>query len=151
MTAVESSGSGARGKVPGHLWVVGVLALLWNGMGAFDYLATQFKLEFYMKQFTPEQLSYFVGFPAWAVSGWAFGVWGAFVGSIGLLLRKRWSVWAFAVSIVGMVVSSIYTFGLSEGAKIMGTGGAIFTGIIWVVAVFLLLYARAQAKRGTLA
>jgi len=33
----------------------------------------------------------------------------------------------------------------------MGTGGAIFTAIIWVVAIFLLLYARAQAKRGALA
>ncbi|MCU0234152.1 MAG: hypothetical protein MUE90_09020 [Thermoanaerobaculales bacterium] len=150
MTAVESSGSGARARTPVHLWVVGVLALLWNGMGAFDYVATQFKLEFYMQQFTPEQLAYFYGFPAWAVSGWAFGVWGAFVGSIGLLLRKRWAVWAFAASIAGMVVSSVYTFGLSEGVKIMGTGGAIFTAIIWVVAIFLLLYARAQAKRGVL-
>ncbi len=77
-------------------------------------------------------------------------MWGAFVGSIGLLLRKRWAVWAFAASIAGMVVSSVYTFGLSEGVKIMGTGGAIFTAIIWVVAIFLLLYARAQAKRGVL-
>jgi hypothetical protein len=150
MAAVESSGSRARGKAPVHLWVVGVLALLWNAIGAFDYLATQVELKFYLQQFTPEQLSYFYGFPAWAVSGWAFGVWGAFVGSIGLLLRRKWSVWAFAVSIAGMVVSSLYTFGLSEGVKIMGTGGAIFTAVIWAVAIFLLIYARAQAKRGVL-
>jgi len=150
MAAVESSGSGARGKAPVHLWLVGVLALLWNTIGAFDYLASQFKLEFYMKQFTPEQLSYFYGFPAWAVAGWAFGVWGAFAGSIGLLLRKSWSVWAFAASIVGMVVSSIYTLALSEGMKIMGSGALMFSAIIWVVAIFLLLYAWAQAKRGVL-
>jgi len=76
MAAAGTSGRGARVRTPVHLWVVGVLALLWNAMGAFDYLATQFKLEFYVKQFTPEQLSYFYGFPAWAVAGWAFGVWG---------------------------------------------------------------------------
>jgi hypothetical protein len=31
-----------------HLWIVGVPAFLWNFMGAFDYLATQLKLESYM-------------------------------------------------------------------------------------------------------
>ncbi|HSN55286.1 MAG TPA: hypothetical protein VLT32_11470 [Candidatus Sulfomarinibacteraceae bacterium] len=150
MTAAETYAGEARPKTPVHLWIVGVLALLWNAMGAFDYLATQLELEFYMSQFTPEQLAYFYGFPAWAVAGWAFGVWGAFAGSLGLLLRKKWSVWAFAASLAGMLVSSIYTLGLTDGAQIMGTTGMIFTGVIWVVAILLLVYARAQANRGVL-
>jgi hypothetical protein len=133
-----------------HLWIIAVLALLWNLMGAFDYLATKLELEFYMSQFSPEQLAYFYGFPAWAVAGWAFGVWGAVAGSAGLLLRRKWSVWAFAVSLAGMLVSSIYTLGLSEGAAMMGAGGVIFTAVIWVVAIFLLVYARAMANRGVL-
>ena len=37
-------------------------------LGAFDYLATQLQFEPYMSQFTEEQLSYFYGFPAWAVA-----------------------------------------------------------------------------------
>lgn len=150
MTAAESYAGEARPKTPVHLWIIGVLTLLWNLMGAFDYLATQLELEFYMSQFTPEQLAYFYGFPAWAVSGWAFGVWGAVAGSLGLLLRKKWSVWAFAVSLAGMLVSSIYTLGLSDGAQMMGAGGVIFTVVIWAVAIFLLVYARAMANRGVL-
>jgi hypothetical protein len=147
--AAGSIGSGS-GKAPVHLWIVGVLALLWNAMGAFDYLATQFQFEPYMSQFTEEQLAYFYAFPAWAVAGWAFGVWGAFVGSIALLLRKKWAVWAFAVSLVGMAVSSLYTLVLTDGASMMGPGGVIFTVIVWLVAIFLLLYARAMARRGVL-
>jgi hypothetical protein len=139
-----------RARTPVHLWIVGVLALLWNLMGAFDYLATQLRLDFYMSQFTEEQLEYFYGFPAWAVAGWAFGVWSGLVGSIGLLARRRWAVWAFAVSIAGMVVSSIYTLLLSRGAEMAGAGGMVFSAIIWVVAIFLLLYSRALAKRGVL-
>ena len=150
MTVAETSAGEARGKTPAHLWIVGVLALLWNLMGAFDYVATQFKLEFYMKNFSEEQLAFFYGFPAWAVAGWAFGVWGAFVGSVGLLLRKKWAVWAFAVSLAGMIVSSIYSFGLSDGASMMGTFEYIFTAVIWVVAIALLAYARVQANRGVL-
>ena len=142
-------GSGS-GKAPVHLWIVGVLALLWNAMGAFDYLATQLQFEAYMSQFTEEQLAYFYGFPAWAVAGWAFGVWGAFVGSIALLLRKTWAVWAFAVSLAGMLVSSLYTVVLTDGVSMMGAAGVVFTVVIWVVAIVLLLYARAMARRGVL-
>ena len=119
-------------------------------MGVVDYLATQLRWEPYMGQFTAEQLDYFYGFPAWAVAAWAFGVWGALAGSLGLLRRRRWAVWAFGVSLAGMLVSSFYNFGLTEGTKIMGTGGLIFTAVIWVVAIFLFLYARAMAKRGVL-
>ena len=147
MSAAES---GAVRRTPVHLWIVGVLSLLWNAMGAFDYLATQLKADFYMSQFTPEQLEYFYAYPAWAVAGWAFGVWGALAGSILLLARSRWAVWAFGVSIAGMVVSTVYSLALSNGAEMMGSGAVVFTAVIWVVAIFLLVYACRQAKAGVL-
>ena len=103
-----------------------------------------------MSQFTEEQLAYFYGFPAWAVSGWAFAVWSAVVGSVGLLLRRKWSVWAFAVALIGMAVSSIYTFGVSNGAEMMGSGGVIFSVVIWAISIFLLVYTWSQTKRGVL-
>ena len=32
-------------RAPMHLWIVGVLSLLWNAMGVFDYLATKLRLQ----------------------------------------------------------------------------------------------------------
>lgn len=151
MAVSNPEGSAASRPTPIHLWIVGVLSLLWNAMGAFDYLATHLRLDFYMSQFTQEQLAYFYNYPSWAVAGWAFGVWGALAGSIGLLLRRRWAVWAFAVSIAGMIVTSLYTLVLSNGLEIMGAGNLVFTVVIWAVAIFLLQYARAMASRGVLA
>jgi hypothetical protein len=150
MTATETSGGDAGRKAPVHFWIVAILALLWNAFGAFDYLATQLELDFYMGAFNDEQLAYFYGFPAWSVAAWAFGVWGAVAGSVGLLLRKKWAVWAFAVSIAGMVVNGIYTFGLTNGLEIMGEAAPIITAVIWVVAIFLMVYAIAMKKRGIL-
>jgi len=150
MSVNEMNAGEARRRTPVHLWIIGVLALLWNVMGAVDYLATQLQLESYMSQFTEEQLAYFYGFPAWAVSGWAFAVWSAVVGSVGLLLRRKWSVWAFAVALIGMAVSSIYTFGVSNGAEMMGSGGVIFSVVIWAISIFLLVYTWLQVKRGVL-
>jgi hypothetical protein len=46
-------------STPRHLWVVGVLSLLWNLFGAMDYVMTQTQNEAYMGQFTPKQLEFF--------------------------------------------------------------------------------------------
>ena len=135
---------------PVHLWVVGILSLLWNSFGAFDYLATHMQLDFYVAQFTEQQRAYFESFPSWFVAAWAFGVWGALAGSIGLLLARRWAVWAFAVSLAGLAVNTLYSFGLSDGAEVMGTAGAVMTALIWVVAIALLAYSVRQKNRGVL-
>lgn len=74
MRGNEADSSELNGSSPRHVWVVGGLALLWSAMGAFDYLATQLEWEFYMGQFTEEQLAYFYGFPAWTVAAWALAV-----------------------------------------------------------------------------
>ncbi len=150
MTSTTAPEGEERRRIPVHLWIVGILSLLWNSMGAFDYLASQLQLDFYMSQFTEAQLAYFYAYPSWAVAGWAFGVWGAFAGSIGLLLRCKWALWAFGISIIGLVVSSIYSFALSNGVEVMGTGGAIFTAVIWIVAILLLVYTCGQTKNGVL-
>jgi len=137
-------------RVPRHLWIVGGLSLLWNAVGALDYSASQLRIESYMGQFTPEQLAYFYGFPAWAVAAWAIAVWGALLGSLSLLLRKAWAVLLFGVSIVAMVLTGIYSYVLTDGLALMGTGGAIFTAVIWLIAFSLYFYARAMVRRGVL-
>ena len=148
MTGSDNVETSAR--TPVHLWIVGILALLWNMMGAFDYLATQLQLDFYMSNFSEEQLTYFYSFPAWAISGWAIAVWSALAGSIGLLLRKKWSLYAFVVSLVGMIVSSIYTLGMSNGLEIMGSSAIYMTVVIWIISIFLVSYACMHGKNGVL-
>ena len=138
-------------KAPVHLWIVGILAVLWNAVGCFDYFATQSQMEAYMSQFTPEQLEYFYGFPVWVDASWAIAVWGSLLASLLLLLRKAWAVWLFGLAILGMAGTSLYSFVLSDGMALMGSGAAIFTAVIWVIALFLFFYSRAMAKRGVLA
>ena len=138
-------------NVPIHLWIMGVVSLLWNCFGATDYLMTQLQIEAYMSQFSQEQLTYFYGFPAWANAAWALGVWGSVLGSVGLLLRQRWAVWAFAASILGLIGTSIYTMVLTNGHAVMGGMSAVmFSIVIWVITIGLFLYARWMSARGVL-
>ena len=138
-------------RAPWHLWVVGILAILWNAMGAFDYLMTETQNEAYMSQFTAEQLDFFYGFPAWVVAFWAIAVWGGVLGSVLLLLRKKLAVGVFLVSFLAMVVTSFHNFVLSDGLEVMGGPGAlVFSALVFVFALFLYLYARVMRDRGVL-
>ena len=136
---------------PKHLWIIGIIPLLWNMMGAYDYLMTQTRNEAYMAQFEPAQLEYFYNFPTLVVVFWAFAVWCSVLGSVLLLMRKRLAVPVFMVSFVSMVITAIYNFGLSDGMEVMGTTGLVFTLVIFFVALGLVLYSRAMRIRDVLA
>jgi hypothetical protein len=136
---------------PKHLWVVGVVSLLWNAVGAFDYLMTQTRNASYMSQFSEEQLEFFYGFPMWVEGAWAIAVWGALAGSVMLLFTKRLSVGLFLVSLVAMVLTTIHNYFLSNGLEVNGDPFSIvFTVVIALISIALFLYARAMAAKGVL-
>jgi len=130
------------GRTPRHLWVVGVISLLWNGFGAFDYVMSQTRNEAYLAQFSEAERAYFESFPAWTEAAWALGVWGAVLGSVLLLARSRHSVFAFAISLGGLAVSTVFQFVLSSPPASLQNAGMIGLNVfIWIVAIGLLLYA----------
>jgi hypothetical protein len=142
----------AETRTPWHLWVVGVLSLIWNAGGAFDYLMTRTGAEWYVANLAPEQVAHMNAFPLWMDIAWPIGVWGAVIGSIGLLLCKAWAVWAFGLSLIGLLFATIYNFVLTDGMAIMGgTAVVLFNIALWAVAILLLLYAMAMKTRGVLA
>jgi len=138
-------------RAPKHLWFVGIVALLWNAMGAFDYLMTQTRNEAYMANFTVEQLEYFYGFPSWLVAVWATAVWGGVLGAVLLLMRRRLAVVVFLVSLIAMVITTLYNYGFSNGMEVMGDAFALgFTAAIFVASLVFYRYARRMDQQGVL-
>jgi len=138
-------------RTPWHLWVIGAIAVLWNAMGAFDYVMTETRNAAYMSAFTPEQLAFFYRLPGWVIAAWAIAVWGGILGALLLLLRRRLAVWVFLVSVVAMVVTTIHNYVLSNGLEIFADAGShALTAAIFVIALGLFIYARAMSKRGVL-
>ena len=89
-----------------------------------------------MSQFTPEQLEYFYGFPAWLDAFWALAVWGGVLGALLLLTRRRAAVPVLLTSLVAMVVISIHNFVLTDGLDVMGGAGVAFSGVIVFIRPF---------------
>ena len=139
-------------KTPWHIWLIGIVSLLWNGAGAFDYVMTTTRNAAYMSQFTPDQLEFFYIFPVWFMASWAIAVWAAVLGSVLLLLRSGYAPLVFALSLLGLIGTSLYSFVLSDVSYValVGTAAIWFTLAIGVVAVLLWLYARAMRQNGVL-
>lgn len=139
-------------KTPMHLWIVGVISLLWNSFGGYDYVMTQTENADYLAMFTPEQKAYFLSFPTWMEVFWALGVWGAVAGSVLLLMRSRHAVTALAVSLLGLAVSTFWQFFLSgvDTTALFGPVPLVMNAVIWVICIALLLYARRQMANGVL-
>ncbi|WP_332811818.1 hypothetical protein [Sphingomonas sp.] len=138
-------------RAPVHLWIVGILALLWNAFGAFDYVMSQTQNAAYLAQFSDADRLYFNSFPAWAVAGWALGVWGGLVGSLLLLARSRHAEFAFGLSLLGLLVATIYQHVLSAMPADLKTGPMVAMNVaIWAVAIGLFVYAHRMRARGIL-
>ena len=143
-------------RTPVHLWIVGVLALLWNAIGAFDYLMTRMRNTDYLASMMPTvdpnaMLAWIDGFPIWASFGWGLGVWGGVAGSILLLMRSRWAVPVFAASLLGAVMGLGYQ--IVAAPPLAGAEGVVNDAMPYViigVALAQFLYARAMKAKGVL-
>ena len=128
---------------PWHLWLVGIIGLLWSAMGVVSFILTQMNVEAVMSRFPPQQREYFESFPLWAVALWALGVFGGAVGSLLLLLRNRLAFEVLLGSAVAAIAFNLGGLYLLGGLQVMReTGGLGFTTMPIVFAALLAYYAR---------
>ena len=137
---------------PKHLWVVGILSLLWNAYGAYDYTMSHIGGAAYFESMglDAEVFAWFETLPMWSVAAWAVGVWGSVLGSVLLLLRSRHAATAFMLSAIGAVVSFCYQFLSERPASLEGGLATIMPLVIQILIVAQWYYARRQGAAGVL-
>jgi hypothetical protein len=67
-----------------------------------------------------------------------------------MLGRSRWAFHVFVASLAAFLLSLVYSFGLSDQAKVMGQQMVIVDAVILAGCVFFVWYSRLMAKRGVL-
>ena len=140
-------------KTPIHLWIVGIVSLFWNAGGAFDYVMTRTNAAEYLAAQPDARLMMLDQAPLWFGFTWAMGVWFSVIGSLLLLMRSRFAGATFALSLIGLLGSAVYTYGIADGGSMVAaaaTAAIVFTIAIPVLLVLQWLYARAMTRRGVL-
>ncbi len=141
-------------RTPAHLWIVGILSLLWSCIGCVDYFMSRTRNSGYLKSMMPDvdpqaMLNYIDGFPIWASIGWGLGVWLGLAGSVLLLMRSRYAVWALGLSFVGAILGLGYQL-VNPMPGVAGFMVTVMPIIIIAIAAALFLYARSIEKKGLL-
>ncbi|MFK8053001.1 MAG: hypothetical protein AB8F65_08490 [Woeseiaceae bacterium] len=123
---------------------VAVLAIAWNTMGLAAF-AQQMTMD---TGALPEaQRTFYESVPLWATGAFAIAVIFGTLGSIALLLRKRWSVVALALSVIGVVVQMLHSLLLGDGLAIFGNAALVLPLTTLAVGVALWVLAVSSAKK----
>ena len=127
-------------------WLLGAITLLWNVMGAINFIV-QFNTEI-VAAYRESERVIIADRPVWATAAFALAVFGGALGSLLLLLKKRFAYPVFIVSLLGVIVSMIHA--LSSGINF---GVDELVGILLMplaVAAFLIGYAKYAERKGWL-
>ncbi len=137
-------------NTPTWFKVVAALALLWNLLGCVAF--------FFDLRLSPEDLAalpeaqqaLYAARPAWAVAATAIAVFGGVLGSVGLLLRRKWAFPVLALSLLGILVQDFGLFVLADGASLAGPVAVVLQAVVLVVGIGLVLLSRRGIARGWL-
>lgn len=126
---------------PAHRWIA-FAALAWNLLGLLAF-AMQFTMSAEQAAALPAaDRAVHDATPAWLMAAFALAVGGGVLGSVGLLLRRRWAVAAFAVSLGALLVQVAGGYLATPLWRASGMAGAAMPALLLLVAVLLLRYAR---------
>ncbi|GAA4052182.1 hypothetical protein [Parerythrobacter jejuensis] len=145
-----------RNTAPWHVWVVGLLALFWNGFGATDYTMTQTENRGWFESMgfdagtTDAILAFMDSAPMWTHAAWALGVWGGVLAAILLMMRNKLAVPVFAVSLLGAFLGLVNYWTADYPPELRQIADSSMMYIVVLIAAFWLFYAYRMKTAGVL-
>ncbi len=95
-------------KLPIWFWIVSVLALIWNLLGVVAFVMQLTMSDEARAQLPELERTMYANIPSWYMFAFSVAVVFGALGCVGLLLRKKWAVTLFFVSILGIIAQQIY-------------------------------------------
>lgn len=128
-----------------HLLIAGA-ALVWNLLGLLAFVMQVRMSPAQVAALPAAERAVYAATPAWITAAFALAVAAGVLGSIGLLLRQRWAVAAFTVSLLALIVQIAGGYLVTPLWQATGASGAVLPALLLVIAVVLLRYARGVAR-----
>jgi hypothetical protein len=137
-----------KSVVPFWFWAIATLALLWNLMGCAFFGIEVFAQEEAMESMTQAQKEWARSIPRWIYFVYGLAVSTGVAGSVGLFLRKGWTIAAFAICLLAVIVQMVYTMIIGGGLQVMGPSGLVMPSLVIGIAAALLWFSWFARSRG---
>ncbi|CAM1354982.1 hypothetical protein [Tenacibaculum ascidiaceicola] len=131
-------------------WIIGVAALVWNGLGVMQYLGMAYMTDEVKAALPEAERALYDNIPSWVTAAFAIAVFGGLIGSAFLLMRKKLARPMFLISLIAIIVQMSYNLFMSKAAEVYGPGSVIMPIMVIVIGVFLLMYSKKTIAKGWL-
>ncbi|HEX8223056.1 MAG TPA: hypothetical protein VF605_04470 [Allosphingosinicella sp.] len=133
---------------PAWFRIVALVAVLWNAFGLYQYLMSVGLFGDPTASLTEAQRAVVATIPAAITGAFATGTLAGLIGSLGLLLRKRWALPLLVLSLLALAILEGWIVFLSGALEAFG--GIALPATIVVVALLLAWLAWHARRRGWL-
>ena len=131
-------------------WLVAIIALVWNLIGvAMFWMQVNTGAEG-LAQMTEPQRQVYEATPAWLNIAFAVAVFGGVLGALGVLMKKRWAVTMFFVSLLALLVQMIGAYLVTPAWDAYGPAGLVMPVVLILIAQLFWRYAQKCVVRGWL-
>jgi hypothetical protein len=133
-------------KAPGWFLVVAVVALLWNLLGVFAFIAQMTMSPEALAALPQDQQDLYTSMPTWATVAFAVAVNFGALGSLLLVLKKNMAGLFLQLSLAAVIVQNFHSSFMTNALEVYGAQALIMPVSIIIVAIYLVFLA-AKAKR----
>jgi len=129
-------------KAPIWFWVIAVIALLWNLMGLMAFVIDTTMSAEAIAELPADHQALINSTPIWVKIAYGLAVVCGTLGSIGLLMRKRWAFPVFVVSLLGVIAQQTHIFFLSDTLKVLGNSILALPILVLTGAILLVIFSK---------
>lgn len=130
----------AQIKIPKWFWALAVIFLLWNLMGIVSFFGHTFITEEALAKLPDNERELYGDYPFWTTIIFAIATFGGLIGSIGLLLKRKWSKQFFIISFLAIVPQMIHNVFFTKSIEVYGTAQAITMPVLVVLIGAILIW-----------
>ena len=130
-------------KPPMWFLVISIIALVWNALGVFAYLGQSLMTDEMLAQLPEADQQMYANLPSWYISAFAVAVFAGTIGSLGLVIKKKWAFYVLIISLVAAIAQMYYLAFVLKMANTM-------TPLIIIVGMALAWLADYATKKGWL-
>ena len=135
---------------PVWFWVISVMALLWFLMDTSAFVMRVFMTDDVVRAMPESQQHLYRNMPVWVNIVFAGEVFGGAFGCVGLLLKKKWALPLFAVSILGVLSQTFHVYFLSDAISTMGTPAVVMPLLAILIGTGMIGLTRSAISKGWL-
>ncbi|MBL1279914.1 MAG: hypothetical protein COA33_006565 [Fluviicola sp.] len=138
-------------KVPIWFWIVAVIFFLWNIMGVLSFFMHTFMPEDALALLPEKERQLYDSYPMWGTVLFAVGVFCGLLGSLGLLLKKKWSKQVFIISLFAVIIQMIHNVFFTGAIEIYGLAqAATMPAVVILLGLLAVWFSNSAVKKNWL-